>query len=163
MMEEKLKILLLEEVTLFRLGLKTLISAYWTSVRFLPEGTSKCSLDDTPHVVIMGIISSHKSAGISQLKKMLQKFPLSKILIFSLLDEQLYALPYLKNGAAGYLSKNADESKIIDAIETVLKGELFYCSQELKAIIFNDLISNNLSERDKRMLFRRKMYSKELA
>ncbi|HWK58659.1 MAG TPA: response regulator transcription factor [Parapedobacter sp.] len=52
--------------------------------------------------------------------------PLTRILIFSELDEAVYGPKYLAFGTNGFLAKNADVDDIVLAIETALSGGVFY-------------------------------------
>jgi two-component system invasion response regulator UvrY len=54
-----------------------------------------------------------------------------KILIFSAYDEQLFAIRYLQAGAKGYLMKQAPEAEMKEAIQAVLKNDI-YISPEIK-------------------------------
>jgi DNA-binding NarL/FixJ family response regulator len=54
-----------------------------------------------------------------------------KILALTNFNNTLYASNMLKNGAQGYLLKNTDEETLVNAIETVYKGEI-YLSPEMK-------------------------------
>lgn len=78
--------------------------------------------------------------------------PHIKILIFSAYDELLYGLNYLQAGANGYLSKNASEEEIENAIITVLNNEKYLSAaikeqlmQRLSANTTLPLLSNPLS------------------
>src|SRR5690606_20441727 len=51
--------------------------------------------------------------------------PLTRILIFSELDEAVYGPKYLAFGTNGFLAKNANVDDIVLAIETALRGEIF--------------------------------------
>lgn len=51
--------------------------------------------------------------------------PLTRILIFSELDEAVYGPKYLAFGTNGFLAKNADTDDIVLAIETALRGDVF--------------------------------------
>lgn len=51
--------------------------------------------------------------------------PLTRILIFSELDEAVYGPKYLAFGTNGFLAKNADINDIVLAIETALRGGVF--------------------------------------
>jgi len=65
-----------------------------------------------------------------------------KILMFSAYDEDQYALRYIQAGASGYLNKLSSEEKIIEAVKTVLAGDI-YTTNDLKDIAGN-LNSNPL-------------------
>ena len=68
--------------------------------------------------------------------------PNAKILVFSSLNENIYAVPYLKAGASGYLTKNAEESEIVTAITTILAGSR-YSSRNVKENMFNSILGND--------------------
>jgi DNA-binding NarL/FixJ family response regulator len=60
-----------------------------------------------------------------------KQFAELKILALTNFNNTLYASNMLKNGALGYLLKNTDEETLVNAIETVYKGEV-YLSPEMK-------------------------------
>ena len=47
--------------------------------------------------------------------------PETKVLIFSVYEEETHACPYIIAGANGYLNKLSDKKKLTDAIDTILK------------------------------------------
>ena len=51
--------------------------------------------------------------------------PQLPILIFSMNDESLFALHYVKLGASGFLSKNALDEDIVYAVKQILKGKKY--------------------------------------
>jgi two-component system invasion response regulator UvrY len=60
-----------------------------------------------------------------------QRWPETRILIFSNYDENLYALPFIKAGANGFISKKAPEPEFRNAVETVLFRNKMYLSEAL--------------------------------
>jgi DNA-binding NarL/FixJ family response regulator len=71
--------------------------------------------------------------------------PGSKILMFSMNSEEIYAKRYLKMGAMGYLRKDASNDEIKKAITTVLNNKR-YMSAELSERLLNDMRGNDNSE-----------------
>ena len=63
----------------------------------------------------------------------------SRILIFSMNAETLYAKRYLKLGVLGYLHKESEWEEIKKAIESVLNGTI-YMSETLKKFLYEDLL-----------------------
>lgn len=57
--------------------------------------------------------------------------PQLRVLIFTGLDEALFALPFIKAGANGFLSKKSPESELRRAIDTVLFRNKIYVSDEV--------------------------------
>lgn len=81
----------------------------------------------TPKAAIVDIsLGDQQSSGmelIALLKDRLGKnFP---ILIYSMHDEMMYAERALKQGAHGYLMKQEPVRRILDALRTILKGDVF--------------------------------------
>jgi len=54
-----------------------------------------------------------------------KNFPDVKVLALTNFNNTLYASNMLKSGALGYLLKNTDEETLVDAIETVYRGETY--------------------------------------
>jgi DNA-binding NarL/FixJ family response regulator len=64
-------------------------------------------------------------SGIDLCKKINKEFPAIKILGISTFGERSYISRMIENGASGYLMKNASESEIWEAIQTVMSGKLY--------------------------------------
>ena len=64
----------------------------------------------------------------------------SRVLIFSMQSEELYAKRYLKLGVLGYLDKESKGEEIKKAIENVLNGTM-YMSPNLKKHFYEDMMA----------------------
>jgi len=93
-----------------------IISDYKKALRFVKKAP--------PHVIIMDIFSGTVSA-FDFIKEIMGTDPNIKILVLSMLDENIYAERALKAGARGYLLKTASQETIIRAVEKINKNELF--------------------------------------
>lgn len=156
---EKLKVLVLDNETLTRIGLKYIIKFFWLEMTFLPEdivNKESKEPEEMPDLIILGDTFKSKSTGIKKLKFLRREFPSSKILIFSAQGDGIFAIPYLYNGAQGCISKNAGVAKIINAIEIVLEGERLYCSVEVKRKIISDLINGKVTMKRGNMILSKK-------
>jgi two-component system invasion response regulator UvrY len=71
------------------------------------------------------------------------KYPLICILLFSMNPESLFAKRYLKLGVNGFLSKDADDKQIKEAIKSIINKKRYY-SPDLMEALSDDLLSNNL-------------------
>jgi len=63
--------------------------------------------------------------GIDLCKILLKEYPDLKIIALSNFDEVSFVKRILKNGASGYLLKNTNSEELVEAIETVLKGQQY--------------------------------------
>ena len=70
--------------------------------------------------------------GVSTLWAIKTNYPNLRILIFSHLAEEIYALRCIKTGAAGYLSKSASPKVFIKALKQLAQGGI-YLNEELNA------------------------------
>ncbi|KQR67673.1 response regulator transcription factor [Pedobacter sp. Leaf176] len=137
-------VLIADDHEIIRRGLRSLISDYWTGVQMLEAATMEAALVETEQFPSLIIIDVNLPGGnnlkvIEQLKLVQSN---AKILVFSSLNENIYAVPYLKAGASGYLTKNAEESEIITAITTILAGSR-YSSRNVKENMFNSILGND--------------------
>ena len=136
--------LIADDHEIIRRGLRSLISDYWTGVQILDAATMEAALVETEKFPSLIIIDVNLPGGnnlkvIEQLKLVQSN---AKILVFSSLNENIYAVPYLKAGASGYLMKNAEESEVVTAITTILAGSR-YSSRNVKENMFNSILGND--------------------
>jgi DNA-binding NarL/FixJ family response regulator len=80
-----------------------------------------------------------------------------KILIFSAYSEELYAARYIREGANGYLHKDADTETIKHAIDSVLNTGKFVSDQLMEKFMQTDLLSGNKSSNPLKSLSNREM------
>jgi two-component system invasion response regulator UvrY len=64
----------------------------------------------------------------------------SRVLIFSMNAETLYAKRFLKLGVLGYLDKESPATEILKAVEAVLNGSA-YMSENLKRYFYEDVMA----------------------
>jgi two-component system, NarL family, response regulator LiaR len=86
------------------------------------EEAVKMALELNPDVIIMDI-SMPKLNGIEATKKIKANQPSVAILALTAYDYAQYIFPLLAAGAAGYLLKDINSRELINAIETVHRGE----------------------------------------
>lgn len=77
-----------------------------------------------PDIIFMDINMPEKD-GIELCKEVTEKYPAIKVVALSTFNQRGYVNKMLENGAMGYLLKNASREEILEAMETVMKGEKF--------------------------------------
>ncbi|MCH8555752.1 MAG: response regulator transcription factor [Schleiferiaceae bacterium] len=80
-------------------------------------------------VVILDIILPDTDTH-SLLQEILRLQPKAKVLAFSSCNDEVFAMPYVRMGAAGYISKSAPKTDFILAVQNLIAGKL-YLSTEL--------------------------------
>ncbi len=99
--------------------------------------------------------------GVETCKQISKDYPNVKILALSMLKEASLIKLMLKNGAHGYLLKNAGKDEVLEAIRAVLAGKKYF-SEEVSEIIMSSLTGKQektktspfpkLSRREKQVL-----------
>lgn len=79
--------------------------------------------------VILLDISLPDLNGLEVLKHLRQSQPQLPVLIFSMYAEDEFAIPAIKDGAAGYLCKDSPPEEILSALRTVAKGSRYVSPQ----------------------------------
>jgi two-component system response regulator NreC len=126
-MENDVKILLVENHTIVREGLRTLLEDKGYAVIGEAEdgrtGAQMASELD-PDVIVMDI-SLPLLSGIEATRRIHKEKPEVKIIMLTIHDEETYIYKSLEAGASGYLVKDTASKDLLDAIDAVLGGGLY--------------------------------------
>lgn len=66
--------------------------------------------------------------GIAATKIIKTKYPATKVIALSGFDETSLILDMIEAGASGYLLKNTSKNELLQSIEAVQNGKLYYCA-----------------------------------
>lgn len=102
-------------------------------------------IKQTNYDLVILDVNMPKTDSFGLVSNILSFKPTSKILMFSMNDEEVYAKRYLKMGVMGYIKKDASEGEIKKAITLVLDNKK-YISPTLSQIMIEDLNSNNTKD-----------------
>ena len=78
-----------------------------------------------PDVLLMDLSMPPGESGLIATGKINEDFPDTKILILTMHDDEEYLFHVLKNGAAGYVLKNAPDEELLSAVRTVHNGDTY--------------------------------------
>ncbi|HWA09720.1 MAG TPA: response regulator transcription factor [Opitutaceae bacterium] len=137
-----IRVLLVDDHPLMRQGMKTLIEQ---ELHFEVCGEAdnapralELAAKLTPDLAIVDI-TLKSTNGIELTKDLRMRVPEMPILIVSMHEEDVYAERVLRAGAMGYLMKLEAPDKIADAIQAVMRGEI-YLSDRLKEKMLHQLV-----------------------
>ena len=138
----KLKVLLADDHTLFRAGLRSLMELE-DDIQVVGEaenGRLAMELTRTlrPEIVVMDIAMPILN-GLEATRQILHEMPETKILILSGYSNNNYIDEVIDSGASGYLIKQSSPAAMIKAIREISKGNKIYSPS----------ISNHVRERYK--------------
>lgn len=140
MVIEGIQLLLENEVNISVIG-------YATSGEQALEEIPKKNID-----VVLLDINLPSINGIETCKKLLEIKPELKIISISMHKEISLIKLMLKNGAKGYILKNAGKEEIITAIEKVNKNEI-HLGKEVNNIVLNSITLNDIEKKKQKSLF----------
>lgn len=86
------------------------------------EDAVRIAKDKNPHVVLMDV-RMPGIGGLEATKKMVKNQPNIKIIVLTVCGEEPFPSKFLQAGAVGYLTKGADITEMIHAIQSVYSGK----------------------------------------
>ena len=123
---EKIRVLLVDDHTLFREGMKALLSRQ-EFIEIIGEAGSgaegiKKTLELDPDVVLMDL-NMPDITGVEALKKILEAKPHMRVLILTVSEDDEDLFNAVRAGAMGYLLKNVESERLISSVQQVAQGE----------------------------------------
>lgn len=142
-------VIIIDDHPLFSRGLSQLIE---TQKSLKVIGTAKDRMEAisllnqvTPELAIVDLNLGQED-GLELIKDVLSYQPQIKVLVLSMHDERFYAERAIKAGARGYIMKEEAETMVINAIQTVLNGDV-YLSESEKARL-SELTKSDIKAND---------------
>lgn len=129
----KIKVAIVDDHSLFRNGLKLLLTGFSEMEVIGESSNGKEFLEDldriSPDIVLMDIEMPVMN-GIEATMESLKKYPKLKIITLSMFGEEEYYYKMIDAGVKGFVLKNSDIDEVVKAIHTVMNDGTFF-SQEL--------------------------------
>ena len=129
MAEKQIKIIIVDDHPLVRQGMKKVIEKEGNLIVINEAGSAEEAIrlisQEEPDLAIVDISLESEASGIDLIKALRDRYPRIKTLVLSMHDENVYAERALRAGARGYVAKKEAPAVIIEAIRTVMKGELY--------------------------------------
>ena len=117
-------ILLVDDHAIVRSGIRKLLAGL-PEIDLKEVATGEASLLELrgrPFDLVILDLNLPGLGGLELLRRILAAHPGTKVLVFSLHTEAVYAARAMEAGARGYISKNAAPEELLEAIESVLAG-----------------------------------------
>lgn len=162
-MTDKIKVLLVDDHTILRHTLQILLEKE-REIQIVGEaGDGKTgvvmSAELKPDVVIMDITLPDIN-GVDACRLICAQLPQIKVIALTMHVEQEYLTEFLAAGGVGYLHKSVADHELLQAIHTVMKGEIFLCPAGVQVIaqqhriqpVHGDIEPDILSERELQVL-----------
>ncbi len=75
-----------------------------------------------PEVILQDISIPNKMGGIQALEIYKKKIPQTKVIMFTVLEDDIYVFESIRRGAKGYFAKSSPNHRLLDAIQDVMNG-----------------------------------------
>ena len=98
-----------------------------------------------PDVLILDLSMPPGESGLIATGKIKDAFPDTKILILTMFDDEEYLFHVLRNGANGYILKNAPDEELIQAVRTVNNGDTFI-DPKMATSLVHELVTGGKEE-----------------
>lgn len=126
--ERPIRVMIVDDHPLVRDGLRTHISRQ-ADLEVCGEAESEPAalqlLDSVQPDVVVVDISLKEGSGIDLIKQMAGHDQSPQMLVFSMYDEDIYAERALRAGARGFVNKQEDPQRLVEAIRRVRTGQFF--------------------------------------
>ena len=125
-MEKKIKLLLVDDSEMVRVGLKSLLTIY-PNFEIVGEASNgeeaiPLAIREKPHVILMDVRMPLKD-GITACKEILKNQPTIRIIMLTSHDDDEAIYESIKAGASGYVLKEICSQDLTSAIESVVNGK----------------------------------------
>ena len=159
-MADLIQILLVEDQTLMRQGLKTILDLE-PGLRVIGEASDgqsglRLALELRPDVILMDVQMPNLN-GVEATAQLCRQWTEAKVIILTTFDRDDYVYQGVRAGALGYLLKDTPANRLIETIRRVHAGEIFIqpeiASRALREMMRPTATSAEpLSEREREVL-----------
>lgn len=137
-MSEKKRVLIVDDHPVFREGLKSLVDR---SENYLVVGEASSgeeALEVIPELfpdLLTLDISLPKMSGVETARIVTERFPEVGILMLSMHQKYEYVSDSLRAGAKGYVVKDAAGGKLIEALDSVCRGDFYLDGKSSQEVV----------------------------
>lgn len=140
-MKAPIKVILIDDHAVVRAGFRMLLSIE-ADIEVIAEaerGEQACLLyqEQQPDVMVIDL-SMPGIGGLETIRRIVNRHPDAKLLVFSVHDEIVYVNRALQAGARGYITKHGNPEVLVEAIQKIAIGEIFIEPRLLKTSAYVD-------------------------
>jgi DNA-binding NarL/FixJ family response regulator len=132
------RVLLADDHELVRAGIRSLLQAISGVMVVAEARDGREALESVrrhqPDVVLMDIGMPGLN-GLEATSRIVKEFPRTQVIVLSMYKSEEYVLGALRNGAAGYLLKDASPTELQTAVRAVARGESYLSPSVSRQVI----------------------------
>ncbi len=137
-----IKVMLVDDHAVVRAGLRRLIENQ-SNIEVVAEAVDG---DQAYHLysaapvdVVVMDLSMPGMGGLESARRILGRYSMAKIIIFSMHDNATFASQVLKSGVKGYVTKTGSDSDLLKAIQEVANGRSYLSSEVAQKIALESM------------------------
>jgi len=155
-----MKIMIVDDHVLIRKGIRLLLEEF-PDVEVVAEASDgseaiTLAIKHRPDIVLMDLSMPDGLDGFTASKTILTEVKNTKIILLTMHDEEIYVREALENQLHGYLLKNSEANELYEAMQRVMKGEMFYRTKipetQLKKLMEGRKKKSVLTQREKEIV-----------
>jgi two-component system response regulator NreC len=139
---EKILVLIVDDHTILRAGLRMLLNAH-PDIEVVGEASdgnqAVVSAQRLQPDVILMDIAMPECNGIEATRQIKRLMPETRVLVLTMHENEEYLFQVLRAGASGYILKEAADTELVTAIRVVYSGR-FYLSPSAQSIMVGDYL-----------------------
>jgi DNA-binding NarL/FixJ family response regulator len=121
-----IRVLLVDDQALFREGLETLLSVH-EDIQVVGQASNgqegvEVAARVQPDVVLMDVRMPILD-GVGATRRLKKALPQCRVIVLTTFDDDEYVFDALRAGAVGYLLKDVDSARLVEAIHATARGE----------------------------------------
>lgn len=140
------KVVLVDDHSVVRSGLRRLLESHKLIEIVAEADTGESAYqvygEILPDVMLMDI-SMPGMGGLEAAKRILQRYPQARIVIFSMHEAVSFAAQALKTGVKGYVTKTGVAEDLVQAVLDVAKGRTFLSQDVAQKVALQTLIGDS--------------------
>ena len=129
--DTQLRLLLVDDHTVVREGLKRLLDPQGTQWSITEAGTGFQALEylrREPFDLVIADLSMPGMSGLDLIRRIKEGFPGVAVLVLTMHSEEQYALRAFQASASGYVTKDCASDELVSAVRKVAAGGVFVTS-----------------------------------
>jgi two-component system, NarL family, response regulator NreC len=139
---ENLRIVLADDHTLFRQGLRRVLEEQpgWQVIADASDGAAavRLTMERQPHIVIMDIAMPRLN-GVEATRQIVRRAPEVRVLILSMYSDDLYITQALQAGAHGFVLKDSADADLVRAVRDLAAGKSYF-SPVVSKVVLDDYV-----------------------
>lgn len=141
-----IRVMMVDDHLVVRSGLKRLLEQDGT-IEIIAEAENgdlayQMYGDILPDVLLMDL-SMPGMGGLEAAQRIIRRYPVARIIIFSMHEAVSFARQALKAGVLGYVTKNGAANDLVRAVTEVHKGKTFLSAEIAQKMAFQSLVDND--------------------